>query len=63
MPMITWRPWNPVAIKKVEPNDESEIENEDSKYSNAWRAENKMPREIVRSKLREAWGWLFSVSL
>lgn len=26
-PMITWRPWNPVATKKVEPYTLSAIEN------------------------------------
>lgn len=26
-PMITWRPWNPVATKKVEPYTPSAMEN------------------------------------
>lgn len=26
-PIITWRPWNPVAIKNVVPKDESAIVN------------------------------------
>lgn len=36
VPIITCRPWNPVAIKKVDPYTESEIENGDSKYSKDW---------------------------
>jgi len=27
VPIITWSPWNPVAIKNVDPKAESEIEN------------------------------------
>lgn len=46
-PMITWRPWNPVAIKKVEPNTESAIENGASIYSNPCKAENNKPKKIV----------------
>jgi hypothetical protein len=32
-PIITCKPWNPVAMKKVEPYVESAIENDASKYS------------------------------
>lgn len=27
VPIITWSPWNPVAMKNVDPYDESAIEN------------------------------------
>lgn len=38
VPMITWRPWNPVATKNVVPYTESEILKGASQYSRAWRA-------------------------
>jgi hypothetical protein len=34
-PIITWSPWNPVAMKKVDPNEESGMENGASIYSNS----------------------------
>jgi len=37
VPKITCSPWNPVAKKKVDPNDESEILNSACMYSIAWR--------------------------
>jgi hypothetical protein len=33
-PMITCRPWNPVAMKNVDPNAESAIQKGASTYSN-----------------------------
>jgi hypothetical protein len=33
VPIITWSPWNPVAIKNVDPNTASAIENGASQYS------------------------------
>jgi len=33
VPKITWIPWNPVAKKKVDPNDESEMLNSACIYS------------------------------
>lgn len=51
VPIITWRPWNPVAIKNVEPYTESAIEKGDSKYSNDCRPVKYTPRMIVISKL------------
>lgn len=36
-PMITWRPWNPVAMKNVEPYTLSDIMNDVSIYSIACR--------------------------
>lgn len=33
VPMITWIPWNPVAIKNEDPYTESAIVNGDSIYS------------------------------
>lgn len=38
-PIITWRPWNPVAKKNVDPNTLSAIENEVSLYSFNCRSE------------------------
>lgn len=37
VPTITCNPWNPVAIKKVEPYTESAIVKDASKYSIAWK--------------------------
>lgn len=51
VPIITCNPWNPVAIKKVDPYTESEIEKGDSKYSNPWSAVKYSPKIIVISKL------------
>lgn len=51
VPIITWSPWNPVAIKKVEPYTESEIEKGDSKYSKDWRPVKYRPKIMVISKL------------
>ena len=34
-PMITWSPWKPVAIKNVDPKEESDMQNGASIYSNA----------------------------
>jgi len=46
-PIRTWIPWNPVAIKKVEPKVESDIENGASMYSNPCSTENSIPNIIV----------------
>lgn len=35
VPIITWIPWNPVAMKKDDPYTESAIENPASMYSYA----------------------------
>lgn len=48
--MITWRPWNPVAIKNVDPKAESAIQNGASIYSNNWNKVNTIPKEIVNIK-------------
>ena len=39
VPISTCKPWNPVAIKKIDPYDESEILNCASIYSYIWRNE------------------------
>lgn len=39
VPINTWIPWNPVAIKNVDPYTESEIENGACLYSYAWSIE------------------------
>jgi len=50
LPIKTWRPWNPVAIKKVDPNTESDKENDASMYSKPCKTENRTPKEIVKYK-------------
>jgi hypothetical protein len=50
VPTITWRPWNPVAIKNVDPYDLSAKENLASKYSRPWRAVKYSPRTTVVAK-------------
>jgi hypothetical protein len=46
-PIITWSPWNPVAIKNVDPNVESAIQKGASMYSNPWNIVNTNPKPIV----------------
>ena len=48
--MITWSPWNPVAMKNLDPNLESDMENGASMYSNPWNKEKTIPRIIVNIK-------------
>ena len=36
VPIITWKPWNPVATKKIVPYTESDILKLASVYSKAW---------------------------
>jgi len=62
-PMITCKPWNPVAIKNVDPKDESAIENGASLYSNPWNKEKIPPKEIVKINASLALlKFLFSIS-
>jgi len=62
-PMITCSPWNPVAIKNVDPKDESAIENGASLYSNPWNNEKIAPKVIVRiSAILALLKFLFSIS-
>jgi len=49
-PRITWRPWNPVAMKNTDPKVESDMQNGASMYSTPWNKEKTMPRKIVVSK-------------
>jgi len=49
-PIITCKPWNPVAIKNVEPKEESDIQNGASIYSNPCKKEKITPRQIVKIK-------------
>lgn len=62
VPIITWRPWKPVATKKVEPYTESAKVKEASAYSMAWRALKYKPRNTVKAKPWAAWVWIFSVT-
>lgn len=63
MPIITCRPWNPVAIKNVEPYTESANENGASKYSKPWRAVKYNPRITVIIRPFLVCEWLFSINL
>lgn len=53
VPMITWIPWKPVVIKKVDPKILSLIENCDWAYSQLWRNVKVIPNVIViKSELK-----------
>jgi len=47
VPIITWSPWNPVEIKKVDPKILSLKLNGASIYSNPWSKEKYRPNKIV----------------
>ncbi len=47
LPISTCNPWNPVAIKNVEPKTESAKEKGASMYSNPCKIENKAPKVTV----------------
>lgn len=47
VPINTWIPWNPVAIKKIDPYTLSAIVNEDSLYSMSWSIVKYIPSIIV----------------
>jgi len=49
-PIITCMPWNPVAIKKVEPKEESDMQKGASKYSKPWNKVKIKPSIIVKNK-------------
>lgn len=55
VPINTCSPWNPVAKKKVDPYDESEILKGASKYSYTCNIEKYTPKIIVISKLEKNW--------
>ena len=46
-PIRTWIPWNPVAIKKLDPKEVSVIVNGPEMYSNPWSIEKMAPKRIV----------------
>ena len=48
--MITCKPWNPVAIKNVEPKEESAIQKGASMYSKPWKKVNTIPNKMVNFK-------------
>lgn len=50
-PIKTWIPWNPVAIKKIEPKHPSLKEKKDILYSNNWQTKKKIPNEKVIKSL------------
>jgi hypothetical protein len=47
VPINTWKPWKPVAIKKVEPYTLSEIENGEVTYSNTSNQVKIIAKKIV----------------
>ena len=47
VPTKTWNPWNPVIIKKTDPNTESLIEKNLILYSKIWKIENKIAKKTV----------------
>lgn len=49
-PMITWSPWKPVAMKKLDPKEVSEIVKGAETYSNPWKAEKIAPNKTVKLK-------------
>ena len=51
VPIITWRPWKPVATKNVLPYTESDMENELKTYSIACSTVKNRPRPTVQAKL------------
>jgi len=62
-PIKTCIPWNPVAMKKVDPKAESDIEKGASIYSNPCSIENSIPNVIVNIKLIfDLLKFLFSIS-
>lgn len=46
-PMMTCSPWKPVAIKNVDPKEESAIQNGASTYSKPWKPVKIAPKETV----------------
>jgi len=50
-PIMTCSPWNPVAIKNVEPKEESAIQKGASMYSKPWKNVNTIPSIIVNLSL------------
>jgi len=62
-PIKTWAPWNPVATKNVDPYTLSEILNEASAYSPAWRIVKYIPNVTVKIKAWIVFERLFSSNL
>ena len=52
VPTKTWNPWNPVAMKNVEPYILSDIVNSASTYSNNWSEINNNAKTIVYIKAK-----------
>ena len=62
-PIRTWAPWKPVATKKDDPYTLSEILNDASLYSPAWRIVKYTPRVTVRINAWMVFRRLFSSNL
>lgn len=54
VPIITWRPWNPVATKKTDPYTLSAMVKVAQWYSSSWRAVKYTPRQMVRNSAHSA---------
>jgi hypothetical protein len=52
--MKTWKPWNPVAIKKVEPKIPSEMLKSAEKYSKTWKQVKINAKTIVKTNPKTA---------
>ena len=62
-PIITCNPWNPVVIKKILPNEESDIQNGASTYSNPCNAVKITPKVIVMAKeITDLENFFFNIS-
>jgi len=63
VPKITCIPWNPVAKKNVDPNDESEILNSACIYSIIWRMVKYTPRvQVITSLIKDSFFILFRMA-
>ena len=54
VPTKTWKPWKPVAMKKVEPKIPSEILKAALTYSKAWKPVKTVANKIVKTKPKTA---------
>jgi hypothetical protein len=52
--MKTWKPWNPVAIKKVEPKIPSEMLKSAETYSKTWKQVKISAKTIVKTNPKTA---------
>lgn len=60
-PMITCRPWNPVAMKNVDPYTESAMQKGASLYSNPCSRVNRAPSVMVMARAQVALAFFLSI--